>query len=155
ARDGTAGGPPGRAGRGPRLCPAVFDRWLSGVLDGVGDPLWALGPAATAPGHRACAEAALDATAAAPLCPGRQDGPAPAPGAGAAPRGVWDPGDRQCGVGSPGLPDPDRLRRAAQPRPPPACGGGWTAGQHTLQTRSRPPPPTALLSRLSPLFSAP
>jgi hypothetical protein len=37
---------------------------------------------------------------------------APAPGAGAAPRGVWHTGDRQCRFGAPWLPDQHRFHRA-------------------------------------------
>src|SRR6266581_7641629 len=87
--------PPRRAALGPRLRPTLSHGWLSSVPDGLADPLWVLGAAATSPGQRACAEAALDAYAAAALCPGRQDGAAPAPSAGASPRGVWHTGDRQ------------------------------------------------------------
>ena len=63
AGDGPTRGPPGRAGVGPRLRPAVSHRWLPGVSDGLADPLWAVGAAATPPGHRPRAQAALDAAA--------------------------------------------------------------------------------------------
>ena len=69
AGHGPTRGPPGRAGVGPRLRPAVSHRWLSRVSDGLADPLWALGAAATPPGHRAPPQAALDATATAARTP--------------------------------------------------------------------------------------
>ena len=78
--DGPTRCPPGRAGVGPRLCPAVSHRWLSGVYDGLADPLWALGAAATPPGQRPGAQAALDAPAAVALRAGGQDRAPPAPG---------------------------------------------------------------------------
>ena len=68
------------AGVGARLCAAVSDRRLQGVHDGVADPLRPVGAAATPPGHRPRAQAALDAAAAAALCAGDQDRAAPAPG---------------------------------------------------------------------------
>ena len=46
-------GPPRGAGVGPGLRPAVSHRWLSRVSDGLADALWALGAAATPPGHKA------------------------------------------------------------------------------------------------------
>src|SRR5262249_37116347 len=120
----------------PRLCPAVSHGWFSGVPDGVADPLWAVGAAVTPPGQRTTPQAALDAPAAVALRPGGQDCTPAAPGAGAAPRGIWLPGNHQCRVGSPGLPDQHRVHRAPQPDHPPARGGGGTAGQHALQGRS-------------------
>src|SRR5262249_9104020 len=108
------------------------DRWLARVHDGPADPLWVLGAAATPPGQRACAEAALDACATPTLCPGRQDGAAPAPGAGAAPCGVWLPGGRQCRVGSPWLSDQHSLRGAPQPDHSPAYRCGRATGEHAV-----------------------
>src|SRR5882762_4661481 len=58
---------------GPGLRPAVSDRWLSRVHDGVADALWALGAAPTTPRRRPHAHAALDTAAAAALCAGDQD----------------------------------------------------------------------------------
>src|SRR2546425_2132776 len=92
--DGTALCAPGGEGLGSRLRLGVSHRWLSGVSDGFAHALWAVGTAPPPPGPRPCAEAALDACAAVALCPGRQDGAAAAPGAGASPCGVWHPGAR-------------------------------------------------------------
>src|SRR5262249_27133354 len=61
--DGPTRGPPRRAGLGPRLRPPVSHGWLSRVHDGLGDPLWVLGAAATPPGARPYPQAALDAAA--------------------------------------------------------------------------------------------
>src|SRR2546427_5866944 len=55
-----------------------------------------LGAAATAPGHRPCPEAALDAAATAPLCAGDQDRAQTASGPCEPPRGVRDPGGRRA-----------------------------------------------------------
>src|SRR5262245_38763919 len=92
-----------------RLRPAVSHGWLSRVHDGLADPLWVLGAAATPPGHRPRTEAALDTAATVALRAGGQDRAPAAPGAGAAPCGVRLPGDRQCRVGSPRLPDQHRV----------------------------------------------
>src|SRR5262249_38067545 len=70
---GAALRPPCRAGVGARLCPALCDRWLARVPDGLADALWALGAAASALGPRASAQAALDAPTAVALCAGGQD----------------------------------------------------------------------------------
>jgi hypothetical protein len=57
----------------PDLCAALSHGWLSGVLDGLADPLWALGTASTTPDHRPRPEAALDAAAAVALRAGGED----------------------------------------------------------------------------------
>src|SRR5262249_8397174 len=92
-------------GVGPRLRPTVLNGWLQGVYDGAADALWTVDAPATPPGPRSCAEAALDAAAAAPVCPGSEDRAAPTPGAGAASRGLRHPGGHRAGARSPGLAD--------------------------------------------------
>src|SRR5712691_4854596 len=81
-----------------RLCTPLLDGRLSGVHHGVADALWAVGAACAPPGHRASPEAALDATAPAPLCASGQDRAAPASGTGAPPRGVRHPGGGPAGL---------------------------------------------------------
>src|SRR5438093_8802038 len=79
--DGAALRPPRYAGVGARLRPAISDRWVPGVSDGLTDPLWALGAAVSASGQRSHAQAALDAAAAVALRASGQDHAAPASGA--------------------------------------------------------------------------
>jgi hypothetical protein len=119
----------------PDLGAAVCDRWLQGVHNGPADALWAVGAARTASGHRASAQAPLDAYAAVALCAGSQDGTAPALGGRDAPRGVWFPGGHQAGAGPPWGAHQYSLRGAAQPHHPAACRRGRTPGQHAVQGR--------------------
>src|SRR6266581_7819576 len=80
--------PSGRTGGGARLCPVVAHRWLQGVHDRATDALRPVGPACSLAGVRPHAYATLAAPAPTALCASGQDRAAPAPGAGAAPRGV-------------------------------------------------------------------
>src|SRR5712691_406339 len=121
----------------PDVCPAVSHRWVSGVSDGLADPLWAVGPAASSASQRAKPEAALDAAAAAALRASGEDGTASAPGRRAAPCGVWLPGGHQSRAGPPGVADQYRLCGAAQPHHPAACRRGRAPGQHAVQGRRR------------------
>src|SRR5215468_440038 len=88
--------------------PAVSDRWVQGVSDGLTDPLWALGAAVSASGQRSHAQAALDAAAAVALRASGQDHAAPASGADQSARRVRDAGG--------GRARPGRLRLADQYR---------------------------------------
>src|SRR5712692_9381359 len=132
--------------RGP-LC-AVSHRWFSRVPDGLADPLWALGAAATPPGQRAQPQAALDAAAAATLRPGDQDRAASAPGGREAPRGVRHLHGHRTRASATGLADQHGLRGADQPDHPLAYGGGGTAGQHAMQGRRRLASAAELVSRV-------
>src|SRR5919199_4139158 len=112
-------------------------RWVSGVSDGLADPLWAVGAAASSSSQRAKPEAPLDAAAAAALCTSGEDGTASAPGPREPPRGVRDPGGCRAGAGGLWLADPDSVCGAAQPHPPAACRRGRATGQHAVQGRRR------------------
>jgi transposase-like protein len=132
----------------PGLCAPLPDRRLHGVRHSAPHPFRPVGAAVPPPRQRATPQAALEAAAAAPLCAGGEDGAAPAPGAGVAPRGVWHLGDRQCGVGSPWLADQHRFHRAPQPDHASACGGGGTAGHHAVQGRGWYPAAAGLVSHV-------
>src|SRR5207244_11117505 len=141
-------GPSGGAGVGPRLRPAVSDRWLSGVYDRLADPLWAVGAARTPARTRPGAETALDAPARAALCAGGQDRAAPAVGGRDAPRGVWLPGGRQSRPGPTRVAHQHGLRGADQPYHPSACRRGRATGQHAVQGRRRVAAAVGLVSGL-------
>src|SRR5262249_8138740 len=85
AGHGPTPGAPRRPRVSARLCRAVSDRWLQGVRHGAAEPLWAVGAALAPADDRPLAQAALDAAAPAPVCPGSQNRAPAAPGAGAAP----------------------------------------------------------------------
>src|SRR6266436_2616750 len=67
---------------------------------------------------------------------------------------LWHPGDRQCCVGSPGLPDQHRFYRTPEPHDPPACGRGRAAGHHAVQGGGRHAPATGAVPRLSQFLPA-
>src|SRR5215831_156 len=148
-------GPSGRTGVGPRLCPAVSHRWLSGVRDGAADALWALGPGAPPPGERAKSQATLDAAAAAALRAGGQDGAAAPSGRREAPGGVRDLGGHRAGAFGMRLADQYGLCRAAQPHHPSACRRGRAPGQHVVQWRGGLTAAVGLVSLLRQFLLAP
>ena len=117
----------------PGCVPLFLTDGFKEYTDGAADPLRPVGAAPTPPGHRPHAQAALDATAPAALCAGGQDRAAPASGPRAAPRGVRHAGGGPAGAGGLRLADQHGLRRAPQPRHPPACGRGWATGHHAVQ----------------------
>src|SRR5262249_39582297 len=69
-------------------CVPLCDGWVQGVSDGNPDAFWLLDTTRTAPGQRASAQAAVDATARAALCASGEVIPASASRRGEAPRGV-------------------------------------------------------------------
>ena len=125
-------------------------RWLQGGDDGPPDALGTVGPAAAPAGPRPRAPAARAAPPAVAGCPGQQDRAAPAPGTGAAPRGIWHPGGRPTGVSGVRLADQYSVHGAREPVEAPACGGGGAPGDDAGPRRTRRTPAAGMVPCLLP-----
>src|SRR5262249_33843202 len=107
------------------------------------------------PGHRASAQATLDAPAPPALCPGDQDCAAPAPRPRPSPCGLRNPRGGAAGAGGLWVADQHRLCGTSEPHHPSACGGDRPARLHAVQGRRRPAPTAGLVSLLLQFLLAP
>jgi hypothetical protein len=147
ARHGAALGPPGRAGVGPGLRPAVAPRWVAGVAAGRAAPLGRLGAAPTPPRPRPPAPAVL--------CAGAPDRAPTASGTGQASRRVGHAGGRPGRAGAAWLAQPARLRRAEHPPHPAAWRRGRAPGPPAVPGRRRVAGAVGRGPLLRPLLLAP